>query len=347
MSASGFSSFLVVRRDNIGDLVCTTPLLAGLRRRHPEAFIGVLVNTYNRDVLAGNPDVDEIYAYAKAKHRESGETLVGVYAERIRLFVKLRRTGFDCAVLAAPGFQRHALQLARLAGARRVAGFVSRPGEGRIDLAVPYGAPTGLHEVEDVWRLGAVLGMEGPPPSMKVVANPGKLSRVREALASAASQGARGPLVALHISARKTSQRWPVERFAELIRRLHALINASFLLLWSPGNESNPRHPGDDEKAAALARFAGEVPMLAWRTDELGELVAALAASDAVVCSDGGAMHIAAALSKPIVCFFGDSAASRWRPWEARHELLQPASRDIRDVSVEDAVAACERLIGT
>ena len=33
---------LVVRRDNIGDLVCTTPLFAALRRQYPQAWLGAL-----------------------------------------------------------------------------------------------------------------------------------------------------------------------------------------------------------------------------------------------------------------------------------------------------------------
>ena len=45
---------LILRRDNIGDLVCTTPLIAGLRGQLPGAWIGALVNTYNAEVLARN-----------------------------------------------------------------------------------------------------------------------------------------------------------------------------------------------------------------------------------------------------------------------------------------------------
>ncbi len=56
---------LVIRRDNIGDLVCTTPMLSGLRRRFPGAHIAVLVNSYNAPVLAGNPDIDEVCVYRK------------------------------------------------------------------------------------------------------------------------------------------------------------------------------------------------------------------------------------------------------------------------------------------
>ena len=43
---------LVIRRDNIGDLACTTPLIDGLRARWPDAHLAALVTTYNAEVLA-------------------------------------------------------------------------------------------------------------------------------------------------------------------------------------------------------------------------------------------------------------------------------------------------------
>ncbi len=59
---------LFIRRDNIGDLVCTTPAIHAFRKVFPELKIGILVNTYNADVVKNNPDIDEIYVYEKAKH---------------------------------------------------------------------------------------------------------------------------------------------------------------------------------------------------------------------------------------------------------------------------------------
>ena len=56
---SGTPRILIVRRDNIGDLVCTTPLIAALRERLPRAWIAALVNSYNAEVLARNPALDE------------------------------------------------------------------------------------------------------------------------------------------------------------------------------------------------------------------------------------------------------------------------------------------------
>ena len=51
---------LVLRRDNIGDLVLTTPVLAALRQRFPHARIEALVNSYSAPVLEGHPDIDRV-----------------------------------------------------------------------------------------------------------------------------------------------------------------------------------------------------------------------------------------------------------------------------------------------
>jgi ADP-heptose:LPS heptosyltransferase len=65
---------LVIRRDNIGDLVCTTPMIRTLRQHYPDAWIASLVTRYNDEVLADNSDLDAVLAYQKAKHRGSGES---------------------------------------------------------------------------------------------------------------------------------------------------------------------------------------------------------------------------------------------------------------------------------
>ena len=51
---------LVVRRDNIGDLVLTTPVFTALRRRYHEARIEELVNSYNAPAIEGHPDLDAV-----------------------------------------------------------------------------------------------------------------------------------------------------------------------------------------------------------------------------------------------------------------------------------------------
>ena len=85
--------------------------------------------------------------------------------------------------------------------------------------------------------------------------------------------------------------------------------------------------------------------VLPWPTAKLADLVAALSLSDAVLCADGGAMHLAAGLGRPIICLFGDSQPSRWRPWGVPHVVLQPESRNVGDVGVAEVVAALETML--
>ncbi len=64
-----------------------------------------------------------------------------------------------------------------------------------------------------------------------------------------------------------------------------------------------------------------------------------------LVIRRGGALHIAAALGKPILCFFCDLDATRWRPWDVPHVLLQPPSLNAADISVDEAHAGYDRLL--
>lgn len=338
-------SFLVIRRDNIGDLVCTTPLFRSLRERFPSARICALVNSYNAAVLQGNPDIDEIFSYTKAKHRPSGQSVPRVYFDRVKMLARLRAMRFDYAILATPGFQERSLFLARMIRPRHILGFTDKKNRAsrHVDMGVPFAFPPHLHEAEEVFRLLQALGISGEPPVATVHADKTEIGKVQTRLART-GQGA-CLTIGIHISARKPSQRWPAECFSALIRLLREQYDARFILFWSPGDENNPLHPGDDGKAEQMMQAIGDEPILAYPTQRLEELIAGLSLCDVVVCSDGGAMHLAAGLGKPILCFFGHSDAAHWYPWGVPYVLLQPESRDVRDISVTEALAGFGELV--
>jgi ADP-heptose:LPS heptosyltransferase len=320
---------LVIRRDNIGDLVCTTPLLAALRTRFPKAWIGVLANSYNAPVLEGNPDIDALFAYRKLKHLGGDEGALAPLTRRIAMLWALRRKRLDLAIIAAGPQDTRGLSFARMLAPSRV-------------LLSP-GPEAGQHEVERAFSVMRELGYSGPPPPLCVIPGASPSDRIRGAIACA---GLKRPLIGVHISARRAAQRWPAGRFAALIDEFHEKLGAAIVLFWSPGAEDHPQHPGDDGKAVAItAQVSNKPALLVCPTKGLPDLVAGLANCDAVVCSDGGAMHIAAALGKPIACFFGDSPVDRWRPWGVRHVVLQAASGKVEDVPVESALNAVGVLL--
>jgi len=323
---------LIIRRDNIGDLVCTTPLIEILRRRFPEAWLGAMVNSYNAAVLDRNPDLDGVYVYTKAKHRGRGESLAGILWRRLLMMHCLRRMKLDDVILANPSAQPRGVKLARWLQAKRIIGFGQAKG---LDVALPLDT-AGRHEVEDVARVASIYGIDGPPPPCRVFA---------PAAAVAATAAASTFTLGVHISARKPSQRWPAARFAETIRAIAATGPVRFVLLWSPGADDNPLHPGDDVKAREVMAGVGAGPsVIAKQTQTLPELIAALAECHALICADGGAMHLAAGLGLPIVCLFGNSGAAHWHPWGVPYRLLQRPSLDVQDIAVSDVIAAFSEL---
>lgn len=319
---------LVIRRDNIGDLVCTLPMIRRLHERFPDAWIGALVTSYNAEVLYDSPDLDAVYRYTKAKHLAHGESAIGAMWSRLKLLWHLRQQKIDLVLLPAGGTQASARRMAKLVGARRVVAQDDLPPDS-----------SAVHEVERAGHLLAAIRVahEHLPPA-RIVAHADLAAEARVKLG-------KGPVLGLHVSARKPSQRWPVERYTELVRRLHAQHpEMRFALFWAPGAADNPLHPGDDDKARQIMAACDDLPLLPMPTHSLSSLIAGLDACSMVFCSDGGHMHLAAGLGKPLVCLFGKSDAARWHPWGVPHRVLQPASQDVKDVSVDEALAALEEL---
>ena len=323
---------LIIRRDNIGDLVCTTPLIRALREQLPNAYIAALVTRYNMAVMESNPDIDALFSYTKAKHLEPGESALGIFWSRLVTIWNLRRQRFDWILLPG-GPQRSAMRFARWIGAKKI---LIRDQE---DTA------GGSHHVEQCCHQLLRMGLKFETPPARLTPNQEAVVKIKSTL-PLDWQALQEPVIALHLSARKPSQRWPASKFSETAHKLHEALGAKFILLWSPGAANNPLHPGDDEKAAEVLKLTAGLPVQAVRTERLEGLIGALSHCEAIICSDGGAMHLAAALGKPMVCLFGDSDPQHWGPWKATHRTLQKPSREVADISVQEVTTALLDLIG-
>ncbi len=336
------SGILFIRRDNIGDLVCTTPAIRAARLAYPGARICVLVNSYNAEVIANNPDVDEVFIYEKEKHRGSKSRL-SVLSSNAGLMRRIRAKKFDVAIGCACSYSPRLARYTFLTGARLRIGYGEK-GKSKAGLYYnqPLPAPARpMHEVEAVMGLLRPLGVTGPAPALSVRPDTVTLARVRKAVIDKTTGGKR--LIAFHISSRRPENRWPIASFARLISRLKETSDIRPLVLWSPGTADNPLHPGDDEMAGQLAGAIEPRPIL-FRTKTLGELIAALSLAEMVVCLDGGAMHLAAGLGKPVLTIWGSTDPARWAPWGVENIILKKPSCRAEDVSAEEAVTAFIKL---
>jgi ADP-heptose:LPS heptosyltransferase len=290
-----------------------------------------LVNSYNAPILAGNPSIDHIYAYTKAKHSAASRPVA--WGRQLRLYLTLRRQRFDLVIHANPIPHQRTERLVRFLRPRHALG-VTDPDPGRTpayDLPVLPGEVRGRHHVEQVFSLLQPLGIRGDPGPLVLDTPP-------------RAPPAGPPRIAVHISSRKPCNRWPSEHFATAIQAI-AAAGYRAVLLWAPGSAADAHHPGDDERAASLYRRLRETPVTPVRTVTVNELVATMATADMVVCCDGGTLHIAAALGKPTVALFGCTDPARWGPWGVKSRTLRgaPDAASIAPETVIDAMTDLAR----
>ena len=117
-------------------------------------------------------------------------------------------------------------------------------------------------------------------------------------------------LICMHLGSlpRMPEKRWPLERFAELVKRLIGSMDAHILIL---GSASERRivnrfmeHIGSD----------ANVLNLVGRT-KLKQSAALIQRCDLFIGNDSGPMHIAAAVGTPVIGIFGPTNPVKNRPW--------------------------------
>lgn len=303
---------LLIRNDNIGDLICSIPAIQLIRSRFPNSEITLLVNSYNAPVVECLVPkwVNRLLVYHKTKH-------AGLHPRQllrlIRFYVNLWKERSPIAVMLVGGTSRQALTFSRWSGARRLIGYDSSA----------EGPPfrDDLHEVEYSWRLAAYLCKVDLPP-------PDRIDYPHRAT---------GDRIAIQITSRKPGNRWDASNFAELARALYVHTGQRPILLWSPGDSQTATHPGDDAKASDILETSADI-LDPHPTSTLNQLISVLKTCRYLVTPDGGAMHLAAAMGIRIVCLFGQSAPSRWRPWTPHARVLQSPSHSVQDISPIDVL---------
>ncbi|KFK94423.1 MULTISPECIES: glycosyltransferase family 9 protein [unclassified Serratia (in: enterobacteria)] len=316
---------LLIRRENIGDLILTTPLIAMLAKEYQ---VDVLVNSYNMPVLDGNPRVSNIYHYTKSHHEASLKAKIGALVHRLKTTFQIWRAGYDVAIIAG-NWNKRALSWARISRAKRII-TIGEDAPAIVTDRLPY-IRQQMHLVEELVQLAKPLNCESQPGKLELYLNPVEIAEAAKRIGN--QNGL--PVYGLQISSRKANQRWPVEHFIELAHRLSKRERCKIILFWSPGSSDNPLHPGDDEKADLVVRSCSDIDLVPYRTNNIRELMAGMALCDQIVTSDGGALHIAAGVGKPVIALFGTNEGYHWGPWQVPSRVLEAMDNHVNNLSTD------------
>jgi lipopolysaccharide heptosyltransferase I len=288
------SSILIVRLGALGDLVHALPAVAALRAEWPDARIDWLVDRRYAALLDLVSLVDHTVVFGPPD---------GV---PLRTLVRrLRGARYDVAI-DFQGLLKSAA-LARLSGARTVAGFVSRqlrePAAGLFYTRRIEGDDR-AHVVRKNLSLVEALGV-----TVRGVASPLRVSpsavpdQVRELL----SLGAGGRFALVNPGAGWPNKQWPAGRYGRIAEHLRSRHGLPSIVTWGP----KERRLADE--VAAASRGAA-VPAPATTIADLVELCRAAAL---VVGGDTGPLQLAAAVGTPVVGVFGPTNPVRNGPWSA------------------------------
>lgn len=297
---SDYRRILIIKPSSLGDVIHALPTLAALRDRFPSAHITWLVKHQWVGVLERAEGLDRIWPI------EPG--LKGW----LRVVRPLRAAAFDL-VIDLQGLLRSGV-IARLTGCPTRVGFANAREGSRFCYTCNVPVPTlDMHAVDRYLLIASAV--DAPPkgvPEFRMRLTDMDCDRVAQLLKE------RGvlpdaPWIAMHVSARWDTKRWPPEHFAAVADALHELRLGSVALIGGP-----------DDRAAIQAVMAEmQTTPLNLTGQTSPELLPALLASASVLVSnDSGPMHIAAAMGTPVVALFGPTSPLRTGPYGKAHRVF-------------------------
>jgi len=287
---------LAIRPRALGDVVLVTPALRALRRGHPHRPLEVVTESRYAALLEGLPEVTRVW------------TLERSAAGTARLVRALRRRRFAWAVDFF-GNPRSAL-LARASGARRRAGYELRGRASAYHVRVPRSAEPapGRREYAAATHVRLALAAGGVADGWDSrVTVPAAARAAAEELLASCGVGSAARTIGLVAAGSWPAKTWPVSHAALLARSLIAAGHAVLLLAG----------PGEEVVSAAVRRLAPGVAVLP--PCDAGTLAGVVERLRAVVGTDSGPRHLAAALGVPTFGWFGPTHPDTWNPPGAHH----------------------------
>jgi ADP-heptose:LPS heptosyltransferase len=307
------SRILVVRLRSIGDIVLLTPALHLLKAWRPDLRVSVLVASRFRELLEGNPDVDEILCL--------GERPLKAVA-RLRSALTLRRRKFAVCVNLHGG--PTSCFLSRMSGAGVRVGFAHYRSPRLYQVLVPdarlvLNQPT-LHTAEHQASAFFYLGLprqDVPRARLFVSAEHRAWWNRRRASLGLAPGDA---YAIVQPTALYPTKQWAAGKFAQLAAVLELEIGLKVVFSCGPGEGA----------VLDAVQNASASPLRRLESEGLGELAAALAETRLFVGNDSGPAHMAAALSRPLVVIFGSSSSIIWGPWP--RQAPDPPARVVQNI---------------
>ena len=308
---------LVIRLDNLGDVLVTTPAIHAIRESLPKARITLLASPVGAQIGRLDPDIDEVIVY-EAPWMDPWHKLPQDSAREQRMIQVLREGRFDGAIIFTSYHQSPlpSAYLCYLADIPlRVAASIDGPGS---LLTTRHKHPERMmHEVERGLDLTGALGMSTSDDDL-VLRVPGDARAEVSALLDGKGAHDSRPLIAIHPGCSMPARTYPWEMYVRVTELLVERLGARVVLTGAP----------DERELVARIHDSIRPDLRSWVWPLAGKLsfaglCALIERADLAITNNTGPMHISAAVKTPVVALFAlTNPPEQWGPWHVLHRQL-------------------------
>lgn len=282
---------LIVKPSSLGDVVHSLPFLSVIKTCFPQAEVHWVIARGLHELLDGHPMLEKLWIIDKDQWKKLSNA-DSTIREIKTLYTALKKEKFDIAV-DLQGLLRSGL-ITMATGAKTRMGFKEAREGSRVFYTHKVEGGKGLHAVDRYLKIAAALGCDIPDIDFPLQ------------IPDRVSLPVPGDYAVLVPSARWKTKRWPAERFGELASLLpfkSVVIGAA----------------ADIELANRVVEHSGGNAVSLTGKTGLKDLTGIIKNARFMVSNDSGPMHIAAALSVPVVAIFGPTSPLLTGPYERQH----------------------------
>lgn len=292
---------LILRTDNLGDLVLSLPAILSLKKELPNSEISLLVSKKNEALAKILPYVDKIITVAS-----------GNFFTLLPVVARVRKTNFDAVIQLYTGSNIKEAILIFFSRARYRLGYSQ--GLSGIFFNKKVRLELNRNETFNTMRIinnfipQAIFRGSGLEPgyvSSKRVIFLFKKYGIKDS----------EKIIVMHpgSSQKNRNKMWPLQKYSALIEKIVKIFSYKIFII------------GTDEEKAYTEQIASSENNVFDLTGLLGlyDLVNLISKSSIFIGNNSGPLQIAVALGIPSVSLMGPSLHDRWAPQGERHSIIQ------------------------
>lgn len=306
---------LVIRPDEIGDVVLATPFLRALRQFAPRARITVVVKSTCRELVELCPYIDAVHALDFTSGEGDGRRVRLYWAAWWLRWRRLPWLGFDLVLLPRRAVDWYGSEIVGHLLAGRGALVAHRDTMAKSSSNSPENASTAINFYSNVEIAHEVLhnlsflrwcgAADSTNSCLELWLSDADRHFASTWLGEHFGQSA-GVIVVHPSGGHSMLKQWPLKKFRALLNQLKRETRCSFLII------------GGQDEGWIAREFADEVServTVAVGQFTLRQLSAVIERAELFVGGDSGPMHLAAAVGSPVIGIFGPTSEVRFRPW--------------------------------